>query len=454
MIPYIFLTLSFLLALVSGMRSYTLLGNYIFAHTFLFMYETKFDFYFTKISSYRLFVTTFIILHLYKMISQKRWKNSLFFKSPSTLRFIAIYVLGLLVVSIMHYLWWRRWVSFLMLQYLKSSWIFFLLFDSLEEWDIKKIFSYAGFICLVILLFLTPSSLLFFYDFGNIEFSFFRIRGWIPEYLKYSGSYLLDGQLKPIVHLTETSSLIWSIFSTGFIFGAFDLWPLTFIGRGLSRFFLALSSVIILINQSAKMIFCLITQVFVSFFLRQTKEKKFQILYFLAIMSVLSIGVFWLNSNFKMKFEKEVIDISSKSNTHSRRLSMLKYSLVRTIYESPWKGFGHPDGYDEHAPLPMENVSILQATRHSEGVDKIFYFGFPIGFLASILYWLPLLLLLIYGKTLWKASRDEYCLLLVMATYGFLYRFLGELGRDVYTDVMFVYFFLVVLVFRHKKGQI
>lgn len=451
MIPYLFNFICLALGIFSGVRPYTFLGNYILIQTFFMMEEYKVDYSFFRISSYRVFAFTFLTILLINTLKNKQWKESLIFRNYKYIYPVLAYLLMSIMVIYFHYYCWGEYPAQFVTKALKSSWPFLLILVSLSTFDLKRTFLYLAGIAFLIILILAPSSFQFFYDTAGS--SFFRLRGNWTETVKYTGSFLLKGQIEPLIYLSENAALVWSIFSTplilmiggiyqGFKVKKWQKWGLfVFIG------------LIVCINQSGKMIAFFFLQLLVLLFFKFDTKRKRRTFVGIIALGVLIAGLFVSQKDLRDKFVKEEINLAFQTNVYQRRLPLIKYTLAKTIYESPWKGFGWPRNFNRETVLPSGIATFAQATGHSEGVDYMFYFGIPFGLLASVLYWFPFLLFLLSFKRLWYVAREHYIILGVTFTIALMTRFIAELGRDVYTDVIFVYLFVLFLKFHYKKGS-
>lgn len=455
MIPSIFILISFLLGMVSGFYPYTFLGNIIFVDMFLLMNEQKIDLSLFKISTYRTFVLSFILFLGYKMLKNRDWnlKESLIAKNKKSLIPIFIYLLAIPTVSCFHYVLWKQWPTIYLHQYLKSLWplgLLLLPINHREYFDIKRTFYYISFVLIFSLFILSPSSI---YCWLNHDAAFFRIRSHWENWSYYTGIFTVDNIIHPILYLSEVASIVWVIFSGTIIFmlgGNFEKYK---VNKTLYWLIISFISLILLINQSGKMILLFVFQIIVAYFMKFTSQKKVKSLIVIGSLILGCAILLTFNEGFRNKFIKEEITISKPVNDYNRRIPVLKYTLAKTIYESPWKGFGFPENFSRETILPSKLVSVAQSTNHSEGIDHIFFFGIPLGILSSVLFWLPLLLLIMTFKRLWRDANSTFTLLTLISFLSFICRFVGELGRDVYTSVIFVYFFMLVLVFLYKGEE-
>lgn len=450
---YVLLFISFLLSIFSGIYPFTFLGNYLIAHTFLLMYEEKIDLFIFKTSSYRLFVLSFLATLILGNLNYiwSRYKSSR--KYWCKFKLVLIYFIILSIPILIHYFYWGHLPYLFLNQVAKSSWPFLLLFLPYEFFDFNKTIKYLSKSIVFILLILTPSI---FFAFKNYTITFVRIRDWTDTNFALTISYYLNGIKRPLIHLTEVGGILWTIFSTTTIY----YYKMLIIRNKKHRW----RNIIILlwivcsvaIGRSARMTFGLIYQVLMLIlfsFKKLNKRSSFTLLF---IISLFSIYLVFFNSEFHNKFVKEEINLGKEKNDYERRIPLLKYTLAKTLYFAPFTGYGYPDSKDEFTVLPSKE-SNAHATFHSEGIDRMFYFGVPWGFLSSTLYWLPFLILLLNYKVIFENDKSVFIINFILLTYSAASHYLGELGGDVYTDVIFVFHFVLLLkyIFYIKnKGHI
>lgn len=418
---YVLLCISFILGSISGFRSYTFLGNYLILSTFFLNQEEKISIFFFQISTYRVFVLSFLGFFLYRM-----WKKIRF----RAISLSIIYVLICFIPVIVHYCSWGLLPYVFIVTMIKPIWVFMLAEEKIEQEFILKLSRYTCLASLLIILLTIIPTFLFYIKFQE---PFWRTPEIETKFINFTLSYFMNGKQIPLIYISEIASMNWSACA------AFLLYEVYFSREWIkqNRFRKIIQIILPLffyMNIGLKIILSFFFQILI--FLRNhlimNKNKLIIVVGALILVSL-------LRPEIKRRFEFEDVNIETKSSfSYNRRNSIIRHTLKRAVSYNPWKGQGYPRANNGDEILPS-GQSNMHSSFHSEFVDKIYYFGYPAGLILLILYSLPFLsLVLIYKKI--KFLKDGYKNVILSFFAIILFNFVfGSFSRDVYSNVFFLY---------------
>lgn len=451
-LPHIYLIFSLLLASFSAFFPNYFPGCYLFLFTFLMMKGEKVNLTLFSISAYRVFLLVFLSIFFIRYL--RNIKNILKILKKSHLFLIGGLFASIAFPSLFHYFWWKNIPLDYLVVYTKALFPLVFLLVPQSEWDFKKINHSLIFYCLAVLLLTTIPSIDFFLEYGrSFPLSFYRIRQFSDIELTYTQYFILNNKTIPILHLTDSITILWSILAAPLFFSILNL--LMEKRKTISR--LAWIPMIyvagmIYINHMLKMVIAEVITVlsFAAHLILQKKRpiKHALIQLFIYIILILTFTLTHNFQNLKGKFVHHNIDITRKANNYSTRFDVLRYTFLKTWNDSPIKGFGYP--VSESTLLPSGAAAGEQATNHMEGVDMLFYFGFILGWIASYLYLVPILFVLIKFKNWVKSDTNQAMQLLAISTLTLLFRFVAELGRGVEVNSIFVYLLVLLIMYDNK----
>lgn len=453
-LPYCFIILAFILALISVVRPNYFFGCYFFLISFLMMKGEKINLGFIQISTFKLFFVVFFIG--FTLLYLKNAKSIL-----SGLSKIHFWLLGGVLVSIAppalsHFLLWHEWPQMYLSYSIKALFpLCFLLYPK-KNWDLKKILYSMAISCLVILLINTIPSIKLYWHFYQIEQFYhtrglFRIRHFSEEEYQFTKYFILNGNKIPVFHLTETYSILWAVLSVPlfyFFLGYFFEKKKKMIGAMVILYLGAM----VFINQMLKM---LVSEFFTFCFYIGMIAKKKQFSFRKIFITLSLVFTFILipvllhpypKEAFLSKFKIGKIDINRERSEYPNRFQVSLYSLGKLIKNSPWKGFGYPRNDQEDQTLPYGN-SLKESTQHSSGIDLLFYFGLLFGWFASYLFIAPVIFCLCRFKRWWKVDPESTEQFLLLSLLSYFFHYLAKIGESVEVNSLILYYLLMLVVF-------
>jgi hypothetical protein len=392
--------------------------------------EEKFQVFTYKLSTYRLFVSVFLILFILR-----NFKGFKYFKQNGL--FIILYCSIAFIPYLSQYYFWGISADHYLITMLKPSWVFVFLFIDLDKDFYKKMSVFTAFSCLFISLVTLIPSLRFYL---NLGMPYWRTPEIETKFLQYSFPLNLNNKILPFIYISEISSMSWSTCS-GFMS--------TFLLTGLLNkkkkwyflFFILLKLLFLYLNVGLKLFLSFFIQVFIFF-----KKINFLKIKYVIIFSFLFyfFSIFVPELNRRLRVEYVNIDTTSRK-IYINRLSVLRHTLLAAIKFNPVKGNGIPSKLNEINEILPSGVSNIHSSAHSEFLDKIFYFGFPSGLLLFLLRLAPLLIFLKYiNPKKFLDLEDKVSILSFFTLLPFNWIF-GLFGGDVYSNVFFIFSLVISL---------
>lgn len=453
-IPYVYLVLSFIFALVCVINPNYFLGIYLFLYTFLMMRGEKVDLGFIQLGTYRIFLVVILVGFVLRF-----GKNVL--KSFQGFSWSQKILLGGLFFSIItlptfHYFCWGTIPYSLTMNSIKALFpLIFFLFPS-DQWNIKLINRSLILSSLAVLIVTTVPSVQYFLTFremGDLHISgYYRVRTFNWEALAYSKYYYLNNSIIPVLNLSDIGALIWSVFAVPLLFAVLRLFGEKK-KRAIAILVMIYIAVMLNINQMLKMVVAEVITI-VAYLWEIILDKSRSLIKIAGVILFIFLIIItthrYASQNYKDKFTTGKVDLTKTINAHPLRYELMSYSVIKLWQKSPFIGFGYPENHGEGAKLPFGN-SPGEYTGHMEGVDMLFYFGLFFGWLASYLYIAPLIFILLNLKKWIKKDTSQPIQLFLISSLAVMLRFVGELGRDVEVNSMFVYFLILVIMYDRQN---
>lgn len=476
-LAYLYLSLSFSLAMVSAVYPNFFLGCYLFLYSLLMMKGEKVNLILASVSSFRIFLLGFLLIFIIlqrKHLQIKNLKKIFTLQAKQQNIFLVGIFSSILIPTIFHYFFWGQIPRVYLLNSLKALFPLIFLLYPRQLWDFSKINKSLIWACLGIFLITTIPSIGYYLQYGLTgERGLFRIRQFSAEDLAYTKHFFVNQQLIPIFHLTEAATLIWSVLAVPLFFAALKIFtgetkvPAVF--KWLRWIPLTYLTGIIYINQMFKMMMAEMITIatFSTLFLTSIRTMiKSKIKIFIQVLVFIIIVIFvtitrndhWVNNqSLREKFKTEAVDITLEHNIYETRSPIMLFTLLKTFHHAPLKGFGYPLTTEQTEVLPSGAATISQSTNHMVGIDMLFYFGLILGWLASFLFIAPLLFILWNIKKWFKYDPTLSIQFLTMSLIAVLFRFLAELGRDIELNAILLFFILMLINFDKNSsinGQI
>lgn len=449
--PVLYIIISFALAIFSGLLPNYFLGSYLFVHGFLLMKGENVNILGVELSAFRTFLITFCVIFIarhFRLIKD----NLLVYQRKHFLLLLGL-ILSIALPTLSHFLFWDIIPRAYLIGGIKSLFPMILIFYPLQKWEIKKILKGTAISCFLFLLINGYSSYIYFY---TIKKGFLRIRDFTPTELTFTHFFTLNNKVIPILHLTESSLVLWCVFSVPLFYTLIELFNKSKLEKAIGIMAISFSTYVIYLNQTLKLFISEIIStiaIFISMKFSKSNRSSFNsvVIYFLGlIVASFFIYTFFYDRTLIAKiFIMEEIDLNKSINFHTYRSQTFAYSWIKLWTLSPLKGFGASiSGLDDEI-LPFGNLA-RQATGHMEGLDMMFYYGIPFGLIASFVYIVPLIYSLFKIRKWVKHSASFGVQFIAISFLIFCYRFYGELGRGVESHVLIVYYLLFIIVYDLK----